>query len=80
MVQPRTVRAAFTFSNFVLNFSDRMSVLCRREGYQLDILSTFEGETDGPWRIVFFAPSAAEFILPFLKEGFDVDSVNIAVI
>ncbi|KAK0496489.1 tetrapyrrole biosynthesis, uroporphyrinogen III synthase [Armillaria luteobubalina] len=33
-----------------------------------------------PWWIVFFAPSAAEFVLPFLKEQFDLDSVKIAVI
>ncbi|KAK0449618.1 tetrapyrrole biosynthesis, uroporphyrinogen III synthase [Desarmillaria tabescens] len=33
-----------------------------------------------PWWIVFFAPSAAEFVLPFLKEHFDIDSVKIAVI
>ncbi|KAK0442098.1 tetrapyrrole biosynthesis, uroporphyrinogen III synthase [Armillaria borealis] len=33
-----------------------------------------------PWWIVFFAPSAAEFVLPFLKEQFDLDSVKIAAI
>ncbi|KAK0482410.1 tetrapyrrole biosynthesis, uroporphyrinogen III synthase [Armillaria novae-zelandiae] len=33
-----------------------------------------------PWWIVFFAPSAAEYVLPFLKEQFDLDSVKIAVI
>ncbi|KAK0192074.1 tetrapyrrole biosynthesis, uroporphyrinogen III synthase [Armillaria mellea] len=32
------------------------------------------------WWIVLFAPSAAEFVLPSLKEQFDLDSVKIAVI
>ncbi|KAK0204209.1 tetrapyrrole biosynthesis, uroporphyrinogen III synthase [Desarmillaria ectypa] len=35
---------------------------------------------NAPWWIVFFAPSAAEFVLPFLNEQFDLDSVKIAVI
>ncbi|PBK80575.1 tetrapyrrole biosynthesis, uroporphyrinogen III synthase [Armillaria gallica] len=33
-----------------------------------------------PWWIVFFAPSAAEFVLPFLREQFDLDTVKVAVI
>ncbi|KAG7447043.1 tetrapyrrole biosynthesis, uroporphyrinogen III synthase [Guyanagaster necrorhizus] len=33
-----------------------------------------------PWWIVFFAPSAAEFVLSFVKEGFDLDLVKIAAI
>ncbi len=33
-----------------------------------------------PWWIVFFAPSAAEFVLPSLREQFDLDTVNVAAI
>ncbi|KAK0496486.1 hypothetical protein EDD18DRAFT_1353254 [Armillaria luteobubalina] len=33
-----------------------------------------------PWWMVFFAPSAAEFVLPFLKEQIDLGSVKVAVI
>ncbi len=32
------------------------------------------------WSIVFFAPSAAEFVLPSLREQFDLDTVNVAAI
>ncbi len=33
-----------------------------------------------PWWIVFFAPSAAEFVLPFLREQFDLESVRVGAI
>ncbi len=33
-----------------------------------------------PWWIVFFAPSAAEFVLLFLREQFDLDTVNVGAI
>ncbi|PBK63412.1 tetrapyrrole biosynthesis, uroporphyrinogen III synthase [Armillaria solidipes] len=56
--------------------------------YKTQGSSTFSQQLKGivplrptvPWWIVFFAPSAAEFVLPFLKEQFDLESVKIAAI
>ncbi|SJL16202.1 uncharacterized protein ARMOST_19721 [Armillaria ostoyae] len=55
--------------------------------YETQGSSTFSQQLKGivpvrpttPWWIVFFAPSAAEFVLPLLKDQFDLDPVKIAI-
>ncbi len=62
MVQGRMVRVVFTYQNPVLKLIDRISLLCRREGYCLD--ATFHhSQRRHPWRIFWDSRAARRFIL-----------------